>query len=172
MYHPTKKKVRVVFDCSSKFKGKSLNQELLQGPDLTNQLVGVLTRFRQHPIATMGDISSMFYQVMIPESQRRYVKFLWWRDGNFNNDFEEYEMCAHLFGGTSSPSCANYALRKAATDGEEKYGREAAETLRRNFYVDDMLKSIEKVSPTIQLFDDVTNTVSYTHLTLPTIYSV
>ena len=43
VYHPRKpEKIRVVFDCSVNYKGESLNDHLLQGPDLTNQLVGVL----------------------------------------------------------------------------------------------------------------------------------
>ena len=49
-------KVRVVFDCSVKYLGTSLNEQLLQGPDLTNSLIGVLTRFRQEPVAFMADI--------------------------------------------------------------------------------------------------------------------
>ena len=57
VFHPQKPdKVRVVFDCSAKFQGTSLNDQLLQGPDLTNTLVGVLTRFRQEQIAFMSDI--------------------------------------------------------------------------------------------------------------------
>ena len=46
VYHPQKPdKIRVVFDCSSELNGRSINKELLMGPDLTNQLIGVLTRF-------------------------------------------------------------------------------------------------------------------------------
>ncbi|XP_063969517.1 uncharacterized protein LOC135157535 [Lytechinus pictus] len=41
------KKLRVVFDCSSQFKGECLNSHLLTGPDLTNALAGVLCRFRK-----------------------------------------------------------------------------------------------------------------------------
>ena len=40
--HPRKLKLRVVFDCSAKYAGTSLNEQLLQGPDLMNSLVGVL----------------------------------------------------------------------------------------------------------------------------------
>ncbi len=48
VYHPRKpNKIRVVFDCSAKFDGVSLNDVLLQGPDLTNSLIGVLNRFRK-----------------------------------------------------------------------------------------------------------------------------
>ena len=61
-------KVRAVFDAASTFAGTSLNEELLQGPDLINNLVGVLVRFRQDPVALIADIESMFHQVrVIPE---------------------------------------------------------------------------------------------------------
>nr|XP_006821169.1 PREDICTED: uncharacterized protein LOC102805354 [Saccoglossus kowalevskii] len=46
VYHPKKpQKIRTVFDCSAKCQGMALNDLLLQGPDLTNNLVGVLLRF-------------------------------------------------------------------------------------------------------------------------------
>ena len=63
VYHPNKlAKIRVVYDCSSEFQGRGLNKELLSGPYLTNQIVGVLSRFREHDVAFMVDIESMFYQ--------------------------------------------------------------------------------------------------------------
>ena len=36
--------------------GESLNEMLYKGPDLTNSLVGVLTRFRKDRVAVMADI--------------------------------------------------------------------------------------------------------------------
>ena len=52
VYNPNKVgKIRVVFDCSARFAGTCLNDHLLQGPDLTNSLVGVLIRFRNDHIA-------------------------------------------------------------------------------------------------------------------------
>ena len=35
-------KVRVVFDAAARFSGTSLNEKLMQGPSLTNDLSGVL----------------------------------------------------------------------------------------------------------------------------------
>ena len=52
-------------------------------------------------------------------------------------------MLVHIFGATSSPCCSNKALRQTADDNEDKYGSEAAETVRRNFYVDDLLKTVQ-----------------------------
>ena len=59
VYHPNKPgKIRVVFDLSAECKGTSLNKELLSGPDLTNQVLGVLLRFREEHVRVMGDIEA------------------------------------------------------------------------------------------------------------------
>ena len=70
-------KVRVVFDCAAKFKGTSLNDQLLQGPDLMNSIVGVLMRFRQELVALIADIEAMFHQVKVKDEDRNYLRFPW-----------------------------------------------------------------------------------------------
>ena len=67
-YLETSDKIRVVFDCSASIEGESLNTHLLQGPDLTNKLLGVLCRFRKEPIAVMCDIEQMFYQFRVTKN--------------------------------------------------------------------------------------------------------
>ena len=142
VYHAQKPdKVRVVFDCSAKYEGKSLNENLLQGPDLTSNLIGVLTRFRQEKFAFMADIEKMFFQVKVRKEDQNLLRFLWWTDGNMENKPKEYCMTVHLFGAGSSPACANFALRRTADDNESEYGVTVADTLTKNFYVDDVLKS-------------------------------
>ena len=48
-------------------------------------------------------------------------------------------MTVHLFGAGSSPGCSNFAMKCTAEDGESA---RAAEALKKNFYVDDALKSV------------------------------
>ena len=49
-------------------------------------------------------------------------------------------MCARVLDGPSSASCSNYALRKTAVDNESIFRKAALGALRKNFYVDDLLK--------------------------------
>ena len=161
VYHPKKKdKIRVVFDCSAKFESSSINDKLLQGPDLTNSLIGVLTRFRQEQVAFMGDIEAMFYQVKVPQHQHDLLRFLWWEDGDLQAKLEEYRMSVHIFGAASSPSVSNYALKAMADKAEEKYGPEVADTIRKNFYVDDCLKAVKDEDTAIALIKDLTDACS------------
>ena len=66
-----------------------------------------------------------------------------------------HEMCVHVFGGVSSGACSNYALRRTAVENENKYGKDAAEMLKNNFYVDDMLKLVENEDKAIGLMKGV-----------------
>ena len=133
VYHHCKPgKITIAFDCGAEFHGTSLNKELLPGPDLTNQLVGVLTRFRTEEVAFMADIEAMFHQVHIPEKERSFLRYLWLEDANLEK-LIDYEMCVHVFGGTPSPGCCNYAFQRTALDNVSSYTKEATNTLLMNF---------------------------------------
>ena len=153
VYHPKKPtKMSVIFDCSAKYKGESLNDHLLlQGPDLTNQLIGVLCRFRQSPIAFMCDVESMFHQFNVIAAHQDFLRFLWWENEDTTNLPVEFRMKVHLFGAESSPGCANYGLKQIANDYEEEFGTEAANFVRDDFYVDDGLKSVDSASEAVSL---------------------
>jgi len=51
-----------------------------------------------------------------------------------------------LFGAKSSPSCASFALRKVADDNETHASPVTVLTVKRNFYVDNCLKSVKGVT--------------------------
>ena len=63
-------KMRTIFDTAGEYDGMSLSKALLTGPDLLNNLVGVvvLLRFRNHKFAIAADIEGMYHQVRISKS--------------------------------------------------------------------------------------------------------
>ena len=148
-------KCRVVFDCAAQFKGVSLNDVILQGPNFLNSLSGVLIRFRKEPVAVVGDIKLMFHQCFVMEQDRRFLRFLWWPAGDTSQKPKVHAMKVHLFGGKSSPSVVNYCMRKIAQDNEEQFSELAINTLRRSFYMDDMIRSVGTVSEAKDLIPEM-----------------
>ena len=90
----------------------------MSGPDLANQIVGVITRFHEEPVAVIDDIESIFHQAFVPEKDRSLLRFLWWENDDTSRKILVFEMTVLVFGGTSSTSCCNYALKKTALDNE------------------------------------------------------
>ena len=155
-----KDKVRVVFDCSSRYRGISINDLLLTGPDLTNALLGILLRFRADRVAFTCDVQKMYYQFNVIESDRDLLRFLWWPKGDFNQDPIDYRMTVHIFGAASSAGVATYALRKTAIDHGDKYPSAAAKFVTDDFYVDDGVTSQGTVDEACQLFTDTQGLLS------------
>ncbi len=153
--HPQKKKLRVVFDCGATFQGVSLNSRLLQGPDLTSTLIEVLTRFRKEPVVIAADVEAMFYQVKVSSEDRDFLRFLWWPEGDYSQKMVQYRMTVHLFGVTSSPSCANFALRRCGEDNMKEFSPQALNIIMNNFYVDDCLASVASEEDAITLYHEL-----------------
>ncbi|XP_014676449.1 PREDICTED: uncharacterized protein LOC106816368 [Priapulus caudatus] len=153
-------KLRVVFDCAAEYLGNSLNKCVLQGPDLSNNLLGVLLRFREGRIAIMSDIEAMFYQVNVSPSHRDALRFLWWKDGDVSRDPGIYRMKVHPFGGVWSPSCTSFALRQTAEQNSDMFDPETVQTVLRDFYVDDCLKSVDSESKAVKLVGELSQLTS------------
>ena len=148
-------KVRIVFDCAATYKGTSLNDQVLQGPDLANALVGVLLRFRQGPVALMADVEAMFHQVRVDPQDCDVLRYLWWPNGRLDEEPVAYRVKVHIFGGTWSPSCCIYTLRRTALDHRDSYDDITVDTVVKDFYVDDCLKSLEEEQQAIRLVKQV-----------------
>ena len=151
VFHRVKKKIRVVFDCSAKYNGKSLNNCLLTGPDLINSLLGILLRFRKGHVAFQCDITKMFLQFFVSPHQRDLLRFLWWDQGDTSRPPSHFRMTRHLFGAVSSMGCANVGLQGIATDYAHLYGADAADFIRTCFYVDDGLCSVDDENRALDL---------------------
>ena len=110
-------KIRVVFDCSSIYQGKSLNSLLLQGPSLLNSLVGILCCFRKETVGFIGDIQKMYHRFHVAPDDRNMLRFLWYKNGDLSTEPIAYRMKVFVFGAVCSPAVANYGLKKLAADG-------------------------------------------------------
>lgn len=71
-------KVCVVFDGSAKSNsGLSLNDLLMVGPTIQDDIVSLILRFRLYNYVISADIEKMYRQVLIREEDRKYQKILW-----------------------------------------------------------------------------------------------
>ena len=157
VFNPKKpEKVRVVFDGASKFQGMSLNDRLLQGPDLTSSLVSVLLKFRMEPIAVAADIEEMFLQVCVPEADRDALRILWWPEHNLNEEPITYRLTVHPFGAISSPFCANFALQETIKRFGSSFPSCRNRDLTAYFYVDDFLASFADTETAIECATQLT----------------
>ena len=56
---------------------------------------------------------------------------------------------------TFSACCANRAVQQTAHDNKERFSPEVINTVRRNFYVDDVLKSVPNEDNAIRLAEQL-----------------
>ena len=80
------------------------------------------------------------------------MRFLW--RPRTNELVQIYEYQRHVFGAKSSPTCANYALKRVGLDNEEEYPI-AKKAIQNNFYMDDFIKSVETPEEAIEVFNQL-----------------
>ena len=151
-------KVRIVFDSAAKCKGKSLNDAMLTGPKLQRDVLEILLRFRQKPVALVADIKEMFSQIVLAEKDRRYHRLLW-RDLDVTKPVEVYEAVRLVFGDRASPYLAQFVVRSHAQDFIDKYPV-AAQVMIQDMYMDDILDSEDSETDAILVREDLTKLLS------------
>ena len=142
-------KLRVVFDGSSRSStGVSLNDKLMVGPKLQDDIFPLLIRFRGHRVPLCADIEKMYRQIIVHESDRDYQRIVW-RD--FAEQAQrEYQLCTVTYGMASSPYLATKCLQQLVTD-EGAYFSKAATVASRDFFVDDLISGADSVDEAIEL---------------------
>jgi len=102
-----------VFDASAKcHSGVSLNQFLLVGPKLQQDIVDVMVGFRVHKVAFTTDICKMYRQIEVLPQYRRYQYNLW-RE-SLQAAVKEYALNTVTYGINSAPYLALRVLRYIA----------------------------------------------------------
>ena len=78
----------------------------------------------------------------VPVEDAKCLGFIWREDQS--EDLSTYEYTRHIFGAKDSPTCANYALQRTATDNEDEF-LVVSKIVKRNFCMDDFLYSAESI---------------------------
>lgn len=133
----TSTKLRVVFDASrATHFGPSLNDKLLVGPKLQDELIDILMRFRTYKYAFTGDIAKMYRQVLVDDAQCDFQRILW-RDSE-RDEIQCYRLKTVTYGTASASYLATKALQQLATDEAFNYPL-ASRIALSDFYVDDLM---------------------------------
>lgn len=154
----TTTKLRVVFDASCKSSNdSSLNDHLLVGPTVQNDLFTILLKFRKFQIGFTADVEKMYRQVLIHPEDRSYQRILWRRTPDESP--EAYQLRTVTYGTAAAPFLATRALQQTAFDNCDEYPNETDEIIN-NFYVDDYMSCAPDIESANSLRLTITSILS------------
>ncbi|XP_037298672.1 uncharacterized protein LOC119190571 [Manduca sexta] len=134
-------KQRLVFDAAATSHGVSLNDHLLEGPDMLMSLPGIMFPFRESAVAVTADIQEMFLRIKIRAEDQSAQQFLW-RGNDRTNPPQRFKMTSMIFGAASSPFMAHFVRNHNANVHAQLYPR-AAEAITKYHYMDDLVASYD-----------------------------
>lgn len=151
--HSVTTPVRLVWNSSQKYRGQSLNDLLIKGPDVLNNIRAVLLRFREGVFAALGDIKKMYNSVWLEDREVHLHRFLW-RD-SMDEDIPEYAVTRVNIGDKPAGCIAQVAMRETANLPRFDHLKEERRVLEQDAYVDDILTSHNDLSRLKQIAANV-----------------
>lgn len=146
-------KLRVVFDASSASgSGVSLNDRLLSGPNVNQDLFDVHLRFRSNEVVFAADAEKMFRQVLVHPLDRDYQRIVWRNDPS--EPIKHFRLCTVTYSTKPAPFLAIEAMREAARSYETVYPVAAARIVL-DMYVDDFMSGAKNIDEAKKLKDQV-----------------
>ncbi len=150
VFHPDKpEKCRRVLDAKAKCgrnRGIAFNDMVHTGPNLLNNIPGVLIRFREGRVAVNADVKEMYSQIRVQKEDQNMQAMLW-KEGPEQPE-EVYVNQVHIFGAACSPAVANFCMKLIVKDeADERLKR----LIERDVYMDDYFGSFQDVPEANQL---------------------
>lgn len=158
-HHAVTAKFRVVFNASAKSSnGVSLNDTQHIGPTVQERLADILLRFRRYAVVVVADVEKMFRQVEVNINQQKWQLVLWREDPNM--PLRTYRLTTVTYGTRSGPYLAVRSLIQCGRDNctiirNTEHGKEALQSIEKDFYVDDYLTSSPSAKAAIRLAKNV-----------------
>lgn len=162
-------KVRVVFDASCRSaSNKSLNDVLMVGPTIQDDLFLIISRFRCFRFALTADVSAMYRQILVyPED--RNLQLILWRDSP-SSSWQVFRLKTVTYGTASAPFLATRCLRQLAEDFHLKTPK-ASKIVEKDFYMDDLLTGADSREELYELRQNIDTILKSGQLQLRKWYS-
>ncbi|XP_030758530.1 uncharacterized protein LOC115884169 [Sitophilus oryzae] len=149
----TTTRLRIVFDGSCKTNtGLSLNDIMMVGPTIQEDIFAILLRFRIFDIVIKADIAKMYRQVLVSESDRKLQKIFW--RNKPSDQLDTYQLNTVTYGTSAAAFLAIRCLNQLAYEHKESHP-EASEAILKCFYVDDLLYGGTNISDIIRVKNDI-----------------
>ncbi|KAL4123429.1 hypothetical protein QTP88_015607 [Uroleucon formosanum] len=159
----TSTRLRVVFDASCKTSnGVSLNDVLLKGPVLQDDLIYILARFRTHNFVLSADITKMYRQFWVADEHRKFQRILWRTEPH--EAIKIFQLKTITYGTVPASFLATGCLHKLADT--QNIDDSISTVIKRDFYMDDFLGGTSSFESAIKLRDGLIKTMQSAGLEL------
>lgn len=146
-------KVRVVFDESCKTSlGTSLNDKLMVGPKIQEDIFNILLRFRKNKVAFTADIEKMYRQVNVHSDDCKFQRIVWREDSSQN--LNHYELKTVTYGLGPSSFLATRCLSQLSFENEVN-SLKASQIIKRDFYMDDLISGADNLENATVLLAEI-----------------
>jgi len=147
-------KLRVVFNAScGTSNGTSLNDHLLIGPKLQQDLAAIILRWRQHQYVYTADITKMYRQILVHPDDVNYQRILW--QPADCTTINHYALLTVTYGTACAPYLAMRVLHQLARDEGAPFPLAVA-VFQESIYVDDALFGADEIEDVIQTREQLT----------------
>lgn len=152
--NPKQRRLRMIWDFAAKIENKSLNDNLLAGPNLYADLLKLLFGMREGKYLFKGDLMEMFHQIYIREDDRDALRFMF--SDSPGGKLRFYQMNVMVFGAVSSPCTSQFVKNLIAEENEKNYPK-ISKLIKNYIYVDDLLLSVNSLNEAQNLLNDTRN---------------
>ncbi|PZC71939.1 hypothetical protein B5X24_HaOG212252 [Helicoverpa armigera] len=146
-------KVRVVFDASCKgLNNISLNDNLMVGPKLQQDLRHIVMRWRSHRICIVADLVKMFRMVKVSSEDTDFQRILWRPQSD--QPLQHFRLLRVTFGTACAPYLAVKTLQRLADEEQARYPT-ASSITKKDYYMDDLLTGCETLQEAKHIYNEM-----------------
>lgn len=155
-------KLRVVFNASCKTSNqRSLNDVLMTGPNIQNDLRTLLINFMIHNYVFVADIEKMFRQIKVHRRFWDLLRILW----IVNKKVKVFRLTTVTYGTICAPYQAVRILKQASEDYTGKYPK-GSKAVKKDMYMDNELTGADDIDDLIEIQQEVIKLLAETGMKL------